>query len=173
MDDPAVAGTPFEGGEYFTPICSVSDATINRIYTTGQFRVWLFEARRPIAWVELQHSADARYRYCGATRMGADPSQTEITNHVIRISGGQLATAFDVQFGYYVKNLTWGDNPSDGYLVFGHNGWERRDGFRERPFIFYFNWEELASVQHTPMYSVRVVIDRMESGGVEDIPQGF
>lgn len=173
LDDPAVAGSPFEAATYLAVTSSVMDATILRLHSDENYRVFAVEARQPIDWIEFQCFADVKYRYCGATAMGGDPTPDQVTEHVIRMSGRPAMTVWDIPVNAYVKNLSWGGGPSDGFLVFNGATWVRRDGFIHRPFIFYFNWAELASVQHTPLYSVRIVIDRRGGGDIVNLPQGF
>ena len=91
----------------------------------------------------------------------------------MRLSGGLITHPSEIQTGYYVKDLSLAPGPSGGYYIMTGNGWQRKDNFTGRPFIFYFDWTELAAVQKTPLYSLRVVVDRMEMGGIANLPQGF
>ena len=178
LDDPAVAGTPFAGGEYFAADCSVPDATVSRVFTDESFRVFLFEARRPILWVRLSRLASEPHWFCGASRMGAPDLLTEegqqlVTDEAMRLSGGLITHPSEIRTGFYVRDLSLPAAPSSGYYIRTPAGWERKDNFTARPFIFYFNWTELAAVQKTPLYSLRIAVDRMERGGIVDLPQGF
>ena len=178
LDDPSVAGTPFVGGEYFAVDCSIREASISRVFTDESFRVYLFEARRPILWVRFNRVASEPHWFCGASHMGAPALYTEegqqfVTDEVLRLSGGLITHPSEIQTGYYVQDLSLSPAPSGGYYMMTPKGWQRKDGFTSRPFIFYFNWTELAAVQKTPLYSLRIVIDRMERGGIIDLPQGF